>query len=314
MSKRFLVYLSLVGVAIVIWAIVPSFLNDYWVAVMTEMLIYGLFAMAIDIVTGYTGLPSLGHAAFFGTGAYALGISLVRLGQGQVTSLFFAMVVTIVMAAIIGPVALRSRGIFFLLLMAGFSMMLWAIAWKWLPVTGGDDGLVGITRLDLGLSWWDLSSATGFYYFVLVVFVLAAIALYVITKSPLGQSLIGIRESESRMRSLGYNVWLHSYIGFIISGFFAGLAGILFAWYNLFLSPGQFHLVLSTEGLLMVVLGGGGVLWGAFLGGASITLLKQIASLIAPIHWLLIMGTIYIVAIIAMPHGISGMIKKRWRF
>lgn len=314
MSKRFLVYLSLLGVAIAIWAVLPSFLNDYWVAVMTEMLIYGLFAMAIDIVTGYTGLPSLGHAAFFGTGAYALGISLVRLGQGQITSLFFAMVVTIVMAAIIGPVALRSRGIFFLLLMAGFSMMLWAIAWKWLPVTGGDDGLVGITRLDLGLSWWDLSSATGFYYFVLAVFVLAAIALYVITKSPLGQSLIGIRESESRMRSLGYNVWLHSYIGFIISGFFAGLAGILFAWYNLFLSPGQFHLVLSTEGLLMVVLGGGGVLWGAFLGGASITLLKQIASLIAPIHWLLIMGTVYIVAIIAMPHGISGMIKKRWRF
>lgn len=313
MSKRFLVYLSLVGVAIAIWAVLPSFLNDYWVAVMTEMLIYGLFAMAIDIVTGYTGLPSLGHAAFFGTGAYALGISLVRLGQGQVTSLFLAMVVTIVMAAIIGPVALRSRGIFFLLLMAGFSMMLWAIAWKWLPVTGGDDGLVGITRLDLGLSWWDLSSAAGFYYFVLVVFVLAAIALYVITKSPLGQSLIGIRESESRMRSLGYNVWLHSYIGFIISGFFAGLAGILFAWYNLFLSPGQFHLVLSTEGLLMVVLGGGGVLWGAFLGGVLITLLKHTASLIAPIHWMLIVGTVYIVAIIAMPRGISGMIKRRWR-
>lgn len=313
MRKRLRIYLGLIGATVILMVVMPSFLPSYWVTVLTEMLIYGLFAMGVDIINGYSGLPSLGHAAFFGTGAYTMGISLVRLGQGQLNSLLLAIAATVVVAAIFGLVVLRARGIFFLFIMAGMAQSLWAIAWKWISVTGGNDGLVGITRPNLGLSWWDLSSAGGFYYLVLLVFAVSFAVLLLVTRSPLGHSLVGIRESESRMKTLGYNVFLHTYLGLIISGAFTGLAGALFAWYNMFVSPGQLSVVLSTEGLLMVTLGGGGTLWGAFLGGAIITLLKHVTSLLLPSHWMIVLGVIYIAAIIYMPQGISGMIRRRWR-
>lgn len=310
LSKEYLPFLFGICLTIV-WLILPLFLSPYWVTVLTEMLIYGLFAMSLDIVNGYAGFPSFGHAAFFGTGAYVLGISLLKLGQSQWMSVLLALGAILIVSAIIGVVALRGRGIYFLFITLALSQTLWAIAWKWNAITGGDDGLSDIARPDLGLFWWNLLSARGFYYFVLFVFVIAFLALYLITESPLGQSFTGIRESELRMRSLGYNVWVHSYLALIISGFFGGLAGILFAWYNKFVCPSQLGVTLSAQALFMGILGGPGTLWGPLLGAIIIVLVKDVASLLT-IHWLLIMGAFYVIIIIYMPQGIGGIIKRRW--
>jgi len=298
-----------IGTSILVWVILPLFLNHYWISVLIETLVYGLFAMGLSVLANYTGLPSLGQAAFFGTGAYALGISLVRLGQGQGISVLLSLAAIIMIAVIFGVLVLQTKGIYFLFITLGLAQILWAIAWKWQSVTGGDDGLVGITRPNLGLSWWNLSTANGFYYFILTIFILAFLALLVIAKSPLGRTFVGVRESEVRMSCLGYNVWLHSYFAFIISGFFSGLAGILFAWYNMFVAPQQLSMTLSAEGLFMGILGGG-TIGGAFLGAVIIVLLKHIASLVTD-HWLLVMGAFYIIVIVYMPQGLSSMLQRR---
>jgi branched-chain amino acid transport system permease protein len=309
MRKRPAVYLIAIGISVIVWVVLPSLLNRYWVNVLTETLVYGLYAMGLSILVGYMGFPSLGQSAFFGTGAYALGISLVRLGQGQEMSILFAIVSIFVVAAVLGLLVLHTRGIYFLFITLSLAQILWAIAWKWYSVTGGDDGLVGIQRPDLGLPWWDLSNANNFYYFVLLIFLLAFLALLLVTRSPLGRSFIGIRESEARMSSLGYNVWLHSYLAFILSGLFSGLAGILFAWYNMFVATQQLSIALSAEGLFMVILGGG-TIWGAFLGSTVIVFMKHIASMLTA-HWLFVMGAFYIAIIIYMPQGISAILRKK---
>ncbi len=297
------------GIFVIVWVILPHLLNPYWINVFTETLIYGLYAMGLSILVGYMGFPSLGQSAFFGTGAYTLGISLARLGQSQCTSFLMAIIAVFLVAAVLGVLVFRTRGIYFLFITLALAQILWAIAWKWHSATGGDDGLRGVTRPNLGLSWWDLSVDTSFYYFILIIFVLAFFALLLITRSPLGRSFIGIRESEVRMRSLGYNVFLHKYLAFVISGLFSGLAGILFAWYNMFVATQQLSIALSADGLFMVILGGG-TIWGTFLGATIIVLLIHIASMLTT-HWLFIMGAFYIAIIIYMPHGISAMLKRR---
>jgi branched-chain amino acid transport system permease protein len=309
LSKRSRIYIMATGIFVIVWVVLPPLLNPYWINVFIETLIYGLYAMGLSILVGYMGFPSLGQAAFFGTGAYTLGISSVRLGQGQGMSFLIAMTVVFLVAAVLGMLVFRTRGIYFLFITLGLAQILWAIAWKWHSVTGGDDGLVGIMRPNLGLSWWDLSSDTSFYYFILIIFVLAFFALLLITRSPLGRSLVGIRESEVRMRCLGYNVFLHKYLAFIISGLFSGLAGILFAWHNLFVATTQLNIALSADGLFMVILGGG-TIWGTFLGSTIIVFLIHIASMLTA-HWLFIMGAFYIAIIIYMPHGVSAILKGR---
>ena len=304
-----MIYTIAAGLGVIGWVVLPLFLNPYWINVLIETLIYGLYAMGLSILVSYMGFPSLGQSAFFGTGAYALGISLVQLGQGQGMSILIALTAIFLVAAVLGMLVLHTRGIYFLFITLGVAQILWAITWKWQSITGGDDGLVGIARPNLGLSWWDLSSASSFYYFVLIIFALAFLALLLITKSPLGRSFIGIRESEVRMRSLGYNVWLHSYLAFIISGLFSGLAGIQFAWYNQFVATQQLSIALSAEGLFMVILGGG-TIWGTFLGSMIIVFMKHIASLLTD-HWLFVMGAFYIAIIIYMPQGLSGIFKRK---
>ncbi len=310
MRNRPVYFIATSVIAAIILTALPNLLSDYWITVLTEVLIYGLFAASIDIMAGYTGLPSLGHAAFFGTGGYVVGIMVVKFGMGHVPAFLLGMAAVLLLSAILAPLAIRARGIYFLMITVALAQSLWAIAWRWISLTGGDDGLPGISRPDLGLSWWSLSQADGFYYFVLLVSVLAILAMYLITKSPFGQTLVGIRESELRMKSLGYNVWLHTYLAFVISGIFAGLSGIIFAWYNGLVTPAFLSIPLSTEGVRMVVLVGAGTLCGPLLGAAIITVLKAVLSLVTT-NWLLILGSVYIIAMIFMPRGIWRVFGKR---
>jgi branched-chain amino acid transport system permease protein len=289
--------------------VAPPFLSSFLLTLLTQALIYGILAMSLDIILGYTGLASLGHAAYFGIGAYSVGILATRYGAAFGITLPAGVLLAVLVAAIFGTVALRATGVYFLMITLALGMIVWGLAHRWVTMTQGDNGISAISRPDLGLPW-SLSLAIPFYYFALAGFLIAFWILRVIVRSPFGQTLVGIRESESRMRTLGYHVWLHKYIGFVIAGGFGGFAGVLWAYYNGFVSPVDLQLATSVEVLLMVALGGRGSLIGPALGAGIIVLLKNLVSVYTH-RWLLILGAVYILTIVYAPEGILGAIKRR---
>jgi branched-chain amino acid transport system permease protein len=286
----------------------PPFLSSFLLTLLTQALIYGILAMSLDIILGYTGLASLGHAAYFGIGAYSVGILATRYGAAFGITLPAGVLLAVLVAAIFGTVALRATGVYFLMITLALGMIVWGLAHRWVTMTQGDNGISAISRPDLGLPW-SLSLSIPFYYFALAGFLIAFWILLVIVRSPFGQTLVGIRESESRMRTLGYHVWLHKYIGFVIAGGFGGFAGVLWAYYNGFVSPVDLQLATSVEVLLMVALGGRGTLIGPALGAGIIVLLKNLVSVYTH-RWLLILGAVYILTIVYAPEGILGAIKR----
>jgi branched-chain amino acid transport system permease protein len=299
----------MLAVVIFLLLIAPPFLSSFLLTLLTQALIYAILAMSLDIILGYTGLASLGHAAYFGVGAYSVGILATRYGAGFGITLPAGIFLAAFVAAIFGLVALRATGVYFLMITLALGMVVWGLAHRWVTMTQGDNGIAAIPRPDLGLPW-SLSLSTPFYYFALAGFLIAFCILRMIVRSPFGQTLVGIRESESRMRTLGYHVWLHKYIGFVIAGGFAGFAGVLWACYNGFVSPVDLQLATSVEVLLMVALGGRGTLMGPALGAAIIVFLKNLVSVYTH-RWLLILGAVYILTIVYAPEGILGAIKRR---
>ncbi|MDP2726051.1 MAG: branched-chain amino acid ABC transporter permease [Dehalococcoidia bacterium] len=299
------------AVGLIILALLPQVIPPYYVGLLIKVLIFAMFAMSLDLLMGYLGLPSLGHAAFLGVASYGVGIWSLRVGNDFTLALGFGLALSLVTAAVFGVMVLRSRGPQFLMLTLALSQVLWGIAFKWKPMTGGDDGMPGIPRPILGISW-DLSVTSNYFYFTLAFFIVAAVLMFLITRSPFGHSLEGIREAETRMRALGYNIWLHQYIAFLIAGLFAGLAGVLLAYYNGFVSPTELNVVTSAKVFLMVVLGGGGTLIGPFLGAAIIVLLENVISGYTE-RWLSIMGLLYVAVVLFAPTGIYGFIRERVR-
>ena len=284
----------------------PPFLSSFLLTLLTQALIYAILAMSLDIILGYTGLASLGHAAYFGLGAYSVGILATRHGAGFWITLPGGVLVAVAVAAIFGLVALRATGVYFLMITLALGMVVWGLAHRWVTMTQGDNGISAIPRPDLGLPW-SLTHSVPFYYFALAGFFISFWILLVIVRSPFGRSLVGIRESESRMRTLGYHVWLHKYIGFVIAGGFAGFAGVLWAYYNGFVSPADLQLATSVEVLLMVALGGRGTLLGPALGATIIVFLKNLVSVYTH-RWLLILGAVYIATIVYAPEGVVGAV------
>jgi branched-chain amino acid transport system permease protein len=284
----------------------PPFLSSFLLTLLTQALIYAILAMSLDIILGYTGLASLGHAAYFGLGAYGVGILATRHGAGFWITLPVGVLLAVAVAAIFGLVALRATGVYFLMITLALGMVIWGLAHRWVTMTQGDNGISAIPRPDLGLPW-SLAHSVPFYYFALAGFFISFWILLVIVRSPFGRSLVGIRESESRMRTLGYHVWLHKYIGFVIAGGFAGFAGVLWAYYNGFVSPADLQLATSVEVLLMVALGGRGTLLGPALGATIIVFLKNLVSVYTH-RWLLILGAVYIATIVYAPEGVVGAV------
>jgi branched-chain amino acid transport system permease protein len=287
---------------------VPPFVSSYLLTLLTQALIYAILAMSLDLLLGYTGLASLGHAAYFGIGAYGVGVLTTQHGANFWVALAVGLVLAMLVAGIFGLVALRATGVYFLMITLALGMVVWGLAHRWVSLTQGDNGIPGIPRPDLGLPW-SFAKSMPFYYFALAGFLLAFWLLRVIVHSPFGHSLVGIRESESRMRTLGYQVWLHKYIGFVIAGAFGGFAGVLWAYYNGFVSPGDVELATSVEVLLMVALGGRGTLVGPALGAGVIVFLKNFVSVYTQ-RWLLILGAVYVLTIMYAPEGIIGAVKQ----
>jgi branched-chain amino acid transport system permease protein len=307
---------SPIGMALILafLGVLPLFLPSYYTGLFSLMFIFAIFAMSLDILQGYTGLPSLGHAAFFGTSAYMVGILNVKIFKACNfgVELIAGILAAAAVASIFGLIVLRSKEVYLLMILMASSMMLWGIAFKWRSVTGGDDGLPGISRPDLRFIHLDLGSTTHFYYFALLFFIVSAALMYLVVHSSFGHTLLGIRESETRMRSLGYNIWLQKYIAFNVSAIFAGLAGVLLAYYNGFVGPSELHLVTSAEVLIMVILGGAGTLFGPAIGAGIIIFIKTFVSGYTE-HWMIILGALYMATIIFAPQGVYRLFKQLFR-
>ena len=286
----------------------PPLLSSFLLALLTQAVIYAILAMSLDIILGYTGLASLGHAAYLGLGAYSVGILATKYGAPFWVTLVVGILLATAVAAIFGLVALRATGVYFLMITLALGMVVWGLAHRWVSLTQGDNGISGVPRPELGLPW-SFNKGIAFYYLAFIAFVLAFVALRTVVRSPFGQTLVGIRESESRMRTLGYHVWLHKYLGFVIAGGVGGFAGVFWAYYNGFVSPADLELATSVEILLMVALGGRGTLLGPALGAALIVGLKNLVSVYTH-RWLLILGAVYIGTIVYAPEGIVGALRQ----
>jgi branched-chain amino acid transport system permease protein len=298
-------------VACLVAALVASMaplLPAYPLTLLTQTLIAAMLAMSLDLLLGYTGLPSLGHAAYFGVGAYAVAILATGRQVGFAGCLAAGLVSAGITAAVFGLLAIRATGTYFLMITLALGMVVWGLAFRWVSLTQGDNGISGVPRPELGLPW-SLGGPLPFFYFTLVAALVAWFVLALLIASPFGLGLLGIRESESRMRALGYNVWLHKYLAFVISGTLAGLAGVFWAYYNGFVSPVDTQLVTSVETLLMVALGGPGTLVGPALGAVIIVFLKNFISIYTK-RWLLILGAVYIGAILCAPRGLVGALGR----
>lgn len=286
----------------------PTLMSSYYLGLLTQALIFALFAMSLDLLVGTLGLPSLGHAAYFGMGAYTAALLSLKVTQNFWITLVCGTVAGLVVAAIFGLLAVRTHGASFLMITLALGQVLWGIAYKWRAFTGGDDGLSGIGVPELGIAF--TLTGVSYYYLVLVTVGLMAAFLTIVVSSPFGAALKGIRESEVRMKSLGYNTFLYKYLSFVLAGGFAAVAGVLFVFYNRFVGASDLSFVLSAKGLLMVIVGGAGTLWGPALGALIITLLEHVISAHVD-RWIMMLGFIYIAVIMFCPKGIVGTLKGR---
>lgn len=309
MIDQFASKAKLVGIALafIVLVILPPFYSSYWVTLCTQMLIFAIPAMSLDILLGYTGLSSFGHAGFFGASAYVVAILTTKYKIGFLTCFISGVGLSIAISLIFGLLVAHATGVYFLIITLALGMVLWGLAFRWVTMTGGDNGISGIVRPDIGLPIL-LKDPLTYYYFTLVFFLICLHLIFIFIRSPFGHSLKGVRESESRMRVLGYNTWLHKYLGYAISASFAGVGGVLWAYFNGFVSPYDMDLTASIEIILMVILGGPGTLIGPALGAGIIIFLKNFISAYTQ-RWLLILGTIYILTIFYAPQGLMNLIK-----
>jgi len=285
--------------------ILPLILPSYLLSMLTKVLIFAIFAMSLNLIWGYTGLMSLGHAAFFGVGGYTVAILIKHCGIKSfwITAPCGIMVAGI-FAAFFGFIAIRVSKIYFLLVTLALGQMTYYVTIALRPITGGWNGLPGIPRPDLGItsfSW----SPISFYFFIFSAFLVCVFLFYRIVISPFGYALRGIRDNESRMQALGHTTWLAKYIAFIIAGIFAGAAGVFYSYFLGMVHPFHVEVTTSVVAVLMVIIGGTSVFIGPFLGAAVIVLLEYYVSLYLPERWPLILGCVFIISVMFLRGGIG---------
>jgi len=294
------------AVALLLVPLIPS---PYYVNVASQILIAAVFASSLNLLVGYAGLTSLGHAAYLGVAAYAVAWLTTLGGLGHLAAALVALAVTTATAACFGVLALRGTGLAFLMITLALGQILWGIAYRWVSLTGGDNGITGLTRPQpFG---FDLTSPGAFYYFTLAIAAptAAAIALYV--RSPLGAAVQGTRDQPRRMSALGHNVWMVNWITFVFAGTGAGVAGILFVYYNQFIGPQTLNLTNSAEVLLMVISGGAGTLLGPIIGAATVVILKNVVSAYIT-RWVMLLGAVFVLIVVFMPEGLGPGLHRLW--
>jgi branched-chain amino acid transport system permease protein len=289
----------------------PSWVgNSYYINVASQILLFAVFALALNVLVGYAGLVSLGHAGLFAIAGYTAAL-LLQSGYGHFAADATAIVVTLAASAIFAVLALRSTGIGFLMITLALGQIVWGIAYRWASLTGGDNGINVATRpAPFGLS---LANAPSFYFASLIVFLLALTTMAAFVRSPFGVSLCGTRDQARRMNALGYHVWLIRFLAIVFSGFWTGVSGLLFIYYNQFISPQVSALTTSAEVLLMVISGGAATLFGPIAGAVIVVIMKNVVSAYIE-RWNLVLGVIFVLIITFMPEGlVPGTVRLcRW--
>jgi branched-chain amino acid transport system permease protein len=291
--------------------LVPFVAGPFWMALVMQVYIFGLLALSVDLLLGHAGLYSLCHAAFFAVAAYTTAILQVRYGIGTALAAPAGIVAGTLLALVFG-VAVRTRGVYFILTTIAFGYVVWGAVYRWSSFTGGDNGITNVPYPAVGP--FTLQSQTAYYYFVLAVILLSAFAYRVLIRSPFGLSLRGIKSSETRMRTLGFRTTLHLYVGFAISGVMASLAGVLYVYYNRFVNPAAAAFPVSVEASLMAIVGGTGTIIGPFIGSAIVLGLRNWVSGFITLHTA-IMGLVFIATVLWAPNGVVGFIgelRRRW--
>ncbi len=304
MSRAF-VWVGWILVALVaaFLLVVPYVMSSFFAGLFTQFLFFAVLAMSVGLLGGYTGLMPMGHAAIMGVGAYALGYLIARVQAPMGLAVVGAVGITLAVSLVFGLMAIRTSGIFFSMITLAQGMLVWGAAYRWYQVTGAENGLRGIERPFFAIRYYE------YYYLVLAVAAASALAFWLVVRSPFGLTLQGIRESESRMRTLGYNVALHKLIAFEISGLFAAVSGLLFAWYNNYISPASVGLPSSAEAVFMVILGGAGTLVGPVIGAGVVVFAKNILSLYLA-RWPTVMGLIFVLAVLFARDGLVGFAQR----
>jgi branched-chain amino acid transport system permease protein len=283
--------------------------GDYYVNLGSQILIASIWALSLNLLVGYCGLTSLGHAAYLGVAAYLAGALTSLAGMGHLAAGAVALAATTVLAALLGLIALRASGLGFLMITLAMGQIFWGIAYRWVNLTGGDNGLTGLTRpAPFGVN---IMRALPFYGFTLAVFLCALGLIALLVRSPFGACMRGTRDQPRRMRALGHNVWLVQWISFILAGFWGGVAGLLFVYYHAYISPHVLSLTNSAEALLMVIAGGAGTLLGPILGATLVLVLKNVVSAYVE-RWLMLLGFVFVVIVIFMPDGLVPGLTQWW--
>lgn len=302
--------------SLIVWALLltaPAWMPvvGSYIQLGTQVLVFALTAMALNILLGYTGVISFGEAAYFGLGAYGTGLFLKFVSSSTLLAVLAGLVLGTLAAVLIGPLIMRRRGVYFAMTTIAFSQMFYFIAERWNGLTGGEDGLTGFSRqpIDLGFGPIALEGAS-FYYFVLAFFAVGAGVMAVILRSPLGHTWTAIRENPRRARYLGLRTERYVWAAFAVAGLFAALGGAMEALLNNFASPQDLYFIISGNFVIMVVLGGMGTFWGPLVGAAIfITAQDYISTMTA--NWQSFVGVLFIVVVLGFPRGILGLRRAR---
>jgi branched-chain amino acid transport system permease protein len=287
----------------------PLFGGDFYVNLASQIFIAAILAASLNLLVGYGGLVSLGHAAWVGLAAYISAWLYLRLGFGHWITAPLALAATMLIAGVFGWIALRATGLGFLMITLALSQVLWGTAYRWAAVTEGDKGLSGLTRpAPFGIS---LDGPAAFYYFSLAVTFFAIWMMARFVASPFGASLRGTRDEPRRMNALGHNVWLVRWITFVYSGFWGAVSGLLFVYYHKYIHPTTLSLTNSAEALLGVIAGGAGTIAGPIVGATIVVILKNYVSAYLE-RWNMLLGLVFVLIVIFMPDGVVPGVRRGW--
>lgn len=284
-----------------------------YTALGSRIIVMALAAMSLNFLLGYTGVLSFGHAAYFGLGAYGVGMTIKYLVPSTPLGIVIGIAVGTLAAAVIGALIVRLRGVYFAMATIAFGQVFYFIAFRWNSLTGGDDGLSGWHRIpiDLGFRTLDIaSSETTFYYFALACFAVSVAIMGALLRSPFGRTLLAIRENERRARFLGIPIEFHIWLSFVISCVFVSLAGTLYALLNNFSDPHGLHWSQSGDFVIMAVLGGMRSFWGPLIGAAIFVFVQDFISSRTE-NWMSFIGLFFILIVLFFPRGVLGMIRRK---
>jgi branched-chain amino acid transport system permease protein len=298
-------------VALLLLATLPFWIgNSYYTNIAAQILIYAILALGLNVLVGYAGLVTLGHASLFGIAAY-VGAILINHGHGHLVVALGALLATLASTAVFAVLALRGTGLGFVMITVALGQIVWGIAYRWISLTNGDNGVsISARPAPFGLS---LADAPAFYWASLVVFLVTVAAMAIFVASPFGAALRGTRDQPRRMTALGYNVWLTRFFAFLFSGFWSGAAGLLYLYYNQFISPQAVALSASAEALLMVIAGGTATLLGPIVGAALVIIMKYVVSAYIE-RWNFVLGAIFVLIVVFMPEGLVPGCARLWRW